>query len=636
MRLLSQVLLVFALASFPALAFISCKLTSRHVTKCLQQSNQAIPAERNATYQQHLPNVPDATNLTRPVLKTKNKLSSTSKLSPYRSRKGRDQERHSNSITKDEALSIVRRSKSSKEINDWISSLAQMEKSSFAQWNMKDQNDFIRLLKDCRAFDAIVTFTIRLARQHVFVYTTAMFAVAVSSNDRDKALLLLDQMDDRDILPTALTYTALLGSVDGPKEVLKMMSRLKEYQDVVKLTDAVFDSAIFACGRLRTSSSHDMDSTWQTALSLFRQMRGQRIAPTTKTYLALMQVLGKTGQVKIALSILDELRNSPNLKIDERVWGAAINVCAQAADYKSSIQVIRYMQEEKFKPNIHHCSALLKSMSKSGQYKLALRTLQIMVDGGTLSLSKRPDLSFTLPLTRPDLVALNTVMAACSKAGNYNATKALFDRVRTGEFNDPETGEQIAPDRISYHSVLAACRSPDLARELVKEVSHIVTLLHNHGVHVKSESKDLFTIFRPPFCSSLSQMRLSRRHRYGAVPPTNVTYAHAINACQKADIPDMKTALLFLDWARDDAIQPSIFMYSSAIWTAQRCGEYDRAISLFQDMKSAGCKPNSVAYDGVISALCKQGNLDEILFLYNEMKSRGIDATVVTMSVSRL
>ena len=130
-------------------------------------------------------------------------------------------------------------------------------------------------------------------------------------------------------------------------------------------------------------------------------------------------------------------------------------------------------------------------------------------------------------------------------------------------------------------------------------------------------------------------MRLSRRYRHGAVPPSNVTYAHAINACQKADIPDMKTALLFLDWARDDAIPPSIFMYSSAIWTAQRCGDYGKAIRLFQEMKSAGCIPNSVAYDGVISALCKQGNLDEIFAMYNEMKSRGIHATVVTMSVSK-
>ena len=184
MRLLWLVLLVFALTSFPGLAFISCKLTSRHVTKCLQQSNHAFLAERNGTYQQRLPNMHEATNRTRPLVQNSNKLSR------YRSRRGRDQERSSNSVSKNEALAIVRRFKSSKEIDDWISSLARKGKSSFAQWNMKDQNDFIRLLKDCHAFDAIVTFTTHLARQHVFVYTTAMFAVAVSSNHRDKALLL--------------------------------------------------------------------------------------------------------------------------------------------------------------------------------------------------------------------------------------------------------------------------------------------------------------------------------------------------------------------------------------------------------------------------------------------------------------
>ena len=130
-------------------------------------------------------------------------------------------------------------------------------------------------------------------------------------------------------------------------------------------------------------------------------------------------------------------------------------------------------------------------------------------------------------------------------------------------------------------------------------------------------------------------MRLSRRHRYGAVPPTNVTYAHAINACQKADIPDLKTALLLLEWSRDDAIPPSIFMYSSAIWTAERSGDFGKARDLFCEMKSAGCNPNSVAYDGVISALSKQGKLGEMLTMYREMKANGIRPTVVTLTVSR-
>ena len=475
MRFLAP-LSVTALLVFPTLAFISWEISSRHVSSCLHRSNRTFQEDRSSSYPQKFPKRFKTSNRTQTLLKKPNKYSSNTKSSPYRSRRGRQQERNRNLISKQEALSIVRSFGSSKEINDWISNLSEKDRSTFASWDMKDQNDFIRLLKDCHAFDAILTFVNRLALDHVFVYTTAMFAVAVSSNQRhrDMALILLDQMDERGIEPTPLTFTALLGSVDGPIEVLRMMSRFKRYQDAVQLTDSVFDSAIFACGRYKKHPDHPTDSTWQTALSLFHQMRGLRITPTTKTYLALIQVLGQAGQVKIALSILDGLRNIPEFQIDDRVWGALINVCAQAADYKSSIQVIRYMQEDGYKPNLWHCSTMLKSMSRSGQYRLALHTLQVMIDGGTITPSRKTDLAFTLPPVQPDIVALNTVMAACSRAGNYNATKALFDRVRSEEFLDPHTGRHISPDRISYHSVLAACRNPELAKELVKEVSGIL------------------------------------------------------------------------------------------------------------------------------------------------------------------
>jgi pentatricopeptide repeat protein len=130
-------------------------------------------------------------------------------------------------------------------------------------------------------------------------------------------------------------------------------------------------------------------------------------------------------------------------------------------------------------------------------------------------------------------------------------------------------------------------------------------------------------------------MRLSRRHRTGASPPTSVTYAHAISACQKAETPDVDSARLLLKWARDDAIEPTVFMYASAIWTAERSSNCAVALELFDEMKMVGCSPNAVAYDGVISAVSKQGNAAQAIALYEKMKSDGLKPTLVTYKVSR-
>lgn len=42
----------------------------------------------------------------------------------------------------------------------------------------------------------------------------------------------------------------------------------------------------------------------------------------------------------------------------------------------------------------------------------------------------------------------------------------------------------------------------------------------------------------------------------------------------------------------------SSFMYSAAIWTAERCGDAKTAIFLLASMRSNRCTPNAVSYDG--------------------------------------
>ena len=103
--------------------------------------------------------------------------------------------------------------------------------------------------------------------------------------------------------------------------------------------------------------------------------------------------------------------------------------------------------------------------------------------------------------------------------------------------------------------------------------------------------------------------------------------------CQKSEPPDLEGAERFLRWAQDDGITPTVFMYGSAIWAAQRSGECLKAFDLFSEMKSVQCSPNAVAYNGVISALCDHGNADRALAMYEEMKHHGFMLSAGTSKV---
>jgi pentatricopeptide repeat protein len=285
-------------------------------------------------------------------------------------------------------------------------------------------------------------------------------------------------MDEHDIKPTSLTFIALLGSVDGPSATTKMMKRIETY-DFVKLNAEVYNSAIYALRRTPQGLDKPDDNDWQVALNLFQQMRRKRIHPTIKTYRAVLQVLSRTGKVSIAMSLLQQLKNTPDLQADEQVWAAAINVCAQAGDFQNAIKFVTEMQESGCRPNLRHCSGLLKALALSGQDQMALAALEMML-GNESSIEVHDGLgTFRLPPVAPDLIALNTVIAACSKTGNSGGAKSILDRLKAGEFRDPCSLEAISPDRITYHSVLAACRNPDAARDIVKEVSSKVNVSYD-------------------------------------------------------------------------------------------------------------------------------------------------------------
>jgi len=442
-------------------------------------------------------------------------------------------------------------------------------------------------------------FLREITQADVKVCTTAMFGFALSMNHRHLAISVLDLMDERGAEPTSLTFIAVLGSVDGAKATSSLMRRIEAYKKV-ELTEEVFNSAIFACKR--RSSDGEPSTQWQTALNLLQVMRRKRIIPSLKTYHALLQVLGGTGQVPMAKSLLQQLHSTAGLAADDRVWAAAMNVCADIGDYDGALHFVREMYALGHRPNLLICSVVLKAFALGAQDKLALRALDMMTGRqvqGTPDEDFIPP-TFHLPPVPLDRIALNTVISACAKATNLAGAIEVLERMKRGEFLDPENGQEVTPDLISYHSVLKFCTDPQIAVSLVKE------------------------------------MRLSRRNRLGVVTPSSMTYAHAINACQQAESPSSEKAATLLKWALEDGVKPTVYMFAPAIWAAQKSGDRATALKFFVQMTELGCSPNSVAYNGVISALCDSGDVEHAILIYEEMKERGICVNAPVFKVSRM
>ena len=120
------------------------------------------------------------------------------------------------------------------------------------------------------------------------------------------------------------------------------------------------------------------------------------------------------------------------------------------------------------------------------------------------------------------------------------------------------------------------------------------------------------------------------------MPPSCVTYAHAIAVCQKARIVDLDTIQLLFHWADADGIAPTEYMLSSAVWAAHRKQNVTLAKEYFNLMKDGTCAPNTVAYSGIICALCGAGSMESALQHFIEAKAKDFELSRSVFVVSHL
>lgn len=537
--------------------------------------------------------------------------------------------------------------------------------SSWAKWSIHEQVEFVKYLQRRRAFSSILLFLSVLdfdsteenedttsisttsqnndikKQQHrlVKVYTTALFVISSSIDlDRDHhhrdrnnnnvvdtkamALEILDRMQRNHVPATTLTYVAIFKNLQGrPADVIQMIRFLEKNELQLPLMERitwdaeVYHAAIYACGSQthrshrtsnRSSSTNSNNNDWQTSLSLMQHMQRKGIQPTSKTYLAVLDVMAQNqAKVPIIKSIIRQWKNARvagrcDGDQEDRIWATALNACAVMGDVCQALQFVEEMSET-CTPNLRHCTAILKSFARAkggGRDRLATTALDAMMGNKTAVLEvqdgNNKQYQVLLPSTALDLVALNTILSIVVKAGSFEDAQQLFHRIQGGEFKD-SSGTVLSPDRITYHNLLVGCRDPEFAKQIVKE------------------------------------MRLSRRNRHGAIPPNSVTYAHAISVCQRATMPDLRTVNQLMEWANDDQVKPTVFMYASAIWTAQRCGDLSRCLELYNELERNGCKPNGVVLNGLLSALCNNGSHTRAMGVFHLLKNRGFQISSVAL-----
>jgi len=474
----------------------------------------------------------------------------------------------------------------------------------------RDASSLIRLLGRNYAYASMLRFCKRYCRDIInsshnsqdaeeavlYAYTAAIAAISrpsalnydTKSTYRSKTnlLSLLNEMENdytkegRSIRPNSYTLTAVLLGIDNIDEALDVLDMFEEkYSNNEQSDDNIVTVQVYNVVIACSSKGSNSDG-WQLALSILQRMRRHGPQPNEETYAMVLQACADCTQVKVALSLLEEIRQSGSINPTPKLYIPLLKVCAKSEDSKTADLIITLMKDDGLQLTTEILNIYLSSLAKDGLIR-ALGILNDMIENPSL--------------TPPDIYTFNTVLSVCANADDCESAYALLENMNAGMYAFPlKVGKQIEvkPDVISYNSVIS-CAHPEDCLSLIQE------------------------------------MRLTRRYREGVVLPNSVTYVNAITQCRNAAIQEAddtdsayEIAMYLFNQARNDKVV-NTYVYSAAIWMAEVSRDYKTAVQLLREAPS----PNNVCYDGVISLFSQLGMHREALYFYYEMNNLGLSAS---------
>jgi PPR repeat family/Pentatricopeptide repeat domain len=287
-------------------------------------------------------------------------------------------------------------------------------------------------------------------RPDTVVYSSTIAALAKRQGSYARAnelLLHMEKMFDNGddfMKPNAFSYSSAITSCWDrkipPKECLqraesiltRMTQRFERGLSDVRPTVVVYNSFLHVCSNCESQEAGDK------AMELFCQMP---CTPDSVTYCTLMTAISRSGNPscgKIALELLDDMRQRCNLKPNTFVYGAAIAAQAKCGDAETAERLLSVdMVRDKCLPNTICYNSLIAASNDASR---ACRLMQDMYRRGDR-------------FVKPNTVTYNTVLGAmASSSAPPKTAQALFEdmqrRTAAGEIG-------VKPNHVTYSTLVA-------------------------------------------------------------------------------------------------------------------------------------------------------------------------------------
>jgi pentatricopeptide repeat protein len=330
----------------------------------------------------------------------------------------------------------------------------------------------------------------------------------------------------------------------------------------------------------------------KSAADLFTKMKVTGYVDTI-SYNTLLKGMGAgaTGLTDAGM-VLAEMRKF-GLQPNQITYNSLINYAISCGNVPQAWGFIKNMEEESIPVDNFTCSIMMKGLRHSSQPTDVDRTL---------SLIERS------PVT-PDDVLVNTLLDACIRLRDVSR---LTNALKTFH------GSGVVPSEHAYGSVIKAYGH---AKALPEAWATWREMLARKVHPSDSTVTAMVDACNANGATADARIVLREAAETGLTPAAN-TYMSLLRQC--AQRKDMEAALQVYE----EMPSPNLAAYNAVIDVCARCGDCDKAASVFKSMMSAGVVPDLLTYTLVIKGYVVQGDLEQAIQLFTLMRKRNLQPDV--------
>ncbi|KAG8389558.1 hypothetical protein BUALT_Bualt02G0241700 [Buddleja alternifolia] len=350
-------------------------------------------------------------------------------------------------------------------------------------------------------------------------------------------------------------------------------------------------------------------------------------AHDSRTYNAMMNVLGKTRQFETMVSVLEDMGEKNLLTID--TFTICIKAFAAAKERKKAVGVIDLMKKYKFKADVETINCLLDALGKAKLGKEAqllyeksehkftpnLRTYTILLNGWckvkNLMEAGRTWNGMIDNGFKPDIITHNIMLEGLLRSKKKSDAIKLFEVMKS---------KGPLPNVRSYTILLKdLCKHGNM-----KEAVDYFDDMLDSGC---GPDAALYTCLMSGFGNQKKMdmvYRLLKEMKEKGCVPDGHTYNALIKMMTSRHMPD--DAVKIYKKMIQNGIEPSIHTYNMMMKSFFIARNYDMSFAVWEEMKSKGCCPDENSYSVFIGGLLRQGRLIEACKYLEEMIDKGMKA----------